>query len=232
MRCPACSKALPLKGEVNGSLWTLPIEARLYLWLAVAWLVLAVVSPVRMKALRLIAPIAVAVFAFLIIKAQLTTGNANGREIRQFMFIYGAALYLWRDRIPMSPVALFALPAILVAAAVNQTVFFFAYAAFLAPLVMHMAYLPGGRVRRFNGWGDFSYGVYIYAFPIQQTIVLLMPGLSLGAMVALSSLVTLAVAFLSWNLVEKPALARKESFAAASSRAFQLGLAKVAATVR
>ena len=132
----------------------------------------------------------------------------------------------------MSPVALFALPAILVLASIDKTAFFLAYAAFLAPLVMHMAYLPGGPVRRFNGWGDFSYGVYIYAFPIQQTLVLIMPGLSLGAMVALSSLVTLAVAVLSWNLVEKPALARKESIAAASSRALQLGLAKVAAAVR
>ena len=229
---PGVFDQLPLKGEVNGSLWTLPIEARLYLWLAAAWLVLAVVSPVRMKALRLLAPIAVAVFAFLIVKGQLETGNANGREIRQFMFIYGAALYLWRDRVPMSPVALVALPAILVLASINQTVFFLAYAAFLAPLVMHLAYLPGGRVRRFNGWGDFSYGVYIYAFPIQQTIVLLMPGLSLAAMVALSCVVTLAVAVLSWNLVEKPALARKESFAAASSLAFRQGLRKVGAWVK
>jgi peptidoglycan/LPS O-acetylase OafA/YrhL len=187
---------------------------------------------IRVQALKVMIPMAAAVYAVLIVKAQFLTGNANGGAIRTFMFLYGSALYLWRDKAPMSPAALVALPAILVLASVNQTVFFLAYAAFLAPLVLHLAYLPGGRVRRFNGWGDFSYGVYIYAFPIQQTLVWLTPGLSLGAMVALSCLITLAVAVLSWNLVERPALARKEDFAAATSRAFQLGLAKVAAAVR
>lgn len=33
------------------------------------------------------------------------------------------------------------------------------YALCLAPLVIHLAYIQGGRVRSFNAWGDFSYGV-------------------------------------------------------------------------
>ena len=38
----------------------------------------------------------------------------------------------------------------------------------LGPLVLHAAYLFGGPVRAYNRLGDYSYGVYIYAFPIQQ----------------------------------------------------------------
>jgi peptidoglycan/LPS O-acetylase OafA/YrhL len=97
---------------------------------------------------------------------------------------------------------------------------------------MHLAYLPKGRIRSFNDWGDFSYGVYIYAFPIQQTMAFLFPGMSLWAMVALSGSITLGVAVLSWNGIEKRALALKDECASATSRAFNLGLTRIADVVR
>ena len=87
-------------------------------------------------------------------------------------------------------------------------------------------------MRSFNEWGDFSYGVYIYAFPIQQTLAQFFPAMTLLAMVATSSLLTLAVAALSWHGVEKRALALKGDFAAVTSRALNLGLARIAAAVR
>jgi len=89
-----------------------------------------------------------------------------------------------------------------------------------------------GRIRRFDDWGDFSYGVYIYAFPIQQTLANLFPVMSLAAMMASSALASLAVAIASWKLIEKRALEHKDDFAAATSRLFSVGLAKIAAAVR
>ena len=80
--------------------------------------------------------------------------------------------------------------------------------------------------------GDSSYGVYIYAFPIQQTLAFLFPGMSLLAMVALSASASLGVAALSWTLIEKRALALKDDFASATARAFNLGLAKIAGVAR
>ena len=81
--------------------------------------------------------------------------------------------------------------------------------------------MPGGRIRSFNDWGDYSYGVYIYAFPIQQTLAYLFPAMSLGAMMASSALVSVAIAFfaiavVSWKLIEERALAMKGEFAAAT----------------
>lgn len=64
-------------------------------------------------------------------------------------------------------------------------------------------------VRRWGGaWPreDLSYGVYIYAFPIQQamTEIALRRGWSLLTCLALSLAVTLGAAAVSWFFVEKP----------------------------
>src|SRR6202044_2016030 len=86
---------------------------------------------------------------------------------------------------------------------------------------------PGGRIRQFNDWGDYSYGVYIYAFPVQQTLAFLFPAMTLAAMMASSAVVSVAIAIVSWKLIEERALARKGDFAEATSRVFDIGLAKI-----
>ena len=57
--------------------------------------------------------------------------------------------------------------------------------------------------------GDYSYGVYIYAFPVQQTILYVNPAISVNWFIAVTSVITLAIAALSWHLVERPALSLK-----------------------
>jgi peptidoglycan/LPS O-acetylase OafA/YrhL len=178
------------------------------------------------------APIAAAAFLILILRGRLFGAPFNAADTRVFMFLYGTTLYLWRDKIPVIPGAMFAALACLVLASVNKQAFFVVYALCLAPLVLHLAYLPKGRIRAFNHWGDCSYGVYIYAFPIQQTLALLFPGMPLIAMIALSAAITISLAALSWTLIERRALALKGDFAAATSRIFNLGWAKIESAVR
>ena len=229
---PGVFETMSLKSEFNGSLWTLPIELRLYCYLAAGWLVLAAAPAIRLRAMRIAAPIAASAFLVLILRGRLFGAPFNAADTRIFMFLYGTTLYLWRDKVPMRAGILFAALACLLLASVDKRAFFVVYVFCLAPLVLHLAYLPKGRVRAFNDWGDCSYGVYIYAFPIQQTLAFLFPGMPLVAMILGSGAITLGVAALSWTLIERRALALKGDFAAATSRAFNLGLAKIAGVAR
>jgi peptidoglycan/LPS O-acetylase OafA/YrhL len=224
---PGVFETLPLKGQFNGSLWTMPVEVRMYLYLAAAWVAFAVAPKLRVKGLMIVAPLAAAIVLAIILRARLWAGGLNGADIRIFMYLYGSSLFLWRAKVPMGPPLIFALLAALAAASFDKDVFFVVYALTLPPLVLHLAYVPGGRIRRFNAWGDFSYGVYIYAFPVQQTLAYLFPHASLLAMMAASALVSWVIAFFSWNLIEKRALALKDDFTEATERALAQALARL-----
>jgi len=61
---------------------------------------------------------------------------------------------------------------------------------------------------RFDDLGDFSYGIYIYHYPIQQAIfgATLQDNVPLGAFFLFSWIASLLMAYLSWHFVEKPAM--------------------------
>ncbi|QIL78848.1 acyltransferase [Diaphorobacter sp. HDW4A] len=77
----------------------------------------------------------------------------------------------------------------------------------LSCLSMYLAF-AGAACIRGRPRADLSYGTYIYAFPIQQgvTQISLVQGWSLEVCVALSLVLTLVLAALSWFCIEKPAL--------------------------
>ena len=187
----------------------------------------------RLKAMRFVLPLSAAALLAFVLGARLTGGAVNGANIRVFMFLYGSSLFLWRDRIPLSAWLLAGILAALVLASFDKTVFFIVY---VAPASRRSSFIwsmcRGGRIRAFNDWGDYSYGVYIYAFPVQQTLALLFPAMTLAAMMASSAFVSVAIAIVSWKLIEERALSLKGDFAEATTRAFNLGLAKIASAVR
>jgi peptidoglycan/LPS O-acetylase OafA/YrhL len=70
--------------------------------------------------------------------------------------------------------------------------------------------LPGAWLDRL---GDYSYGIYVYHFPLQQMLVFF--GWDAGSATSffvLTTALVLPVAAVSWHLVEKPALRLKGLF--------------------
>lgn len=226
---PGVFDAAPLKGEFNGSLWTLPVEARMYVYLAVGWLAFSWAPKLRTPALRIIAPLIAAGLFIATVRAH-ARGAISNSDIAVFMFFYGASLYFWRERLHLNLPIFAALPLLVIGGSfVGGTFVFAVYLLCLAPFLLCLAYIPGGRIRKVNGWGDYSYGIYIYAFPVQQTLAHLFPKMPFLAMVFGAGSIAWALAWFSWNLVEKRAMGMKDACANATARAADRGLRKASA---
>jgi len=78
------------------------------------------------------------------------------------------------------------------------------YLALWLALTPRLPVIPAAR------FGDLSYGIYIYGWPVEQGTVWLLGGRAAWWQVFLLALpAAAAIAFLSWHLVERPALRLK-----------------------
>lgn len=203
---PGSFEDTPWRGAVNASLWTLPYEIGMYAALASLWTALrsAGASARRdfAKAAMVMVGLALAVhFALLLL------GRSSALVLLTAMFFAGSGIYIARDRVPMNHRLFAALMAVLGLSLMNRTAFHLVYPFVLPYLVFFLAYVPSGAVRRFNQVGDYSYGIYIYAWPVQQMCASLWPGVTPLQMLTVAFPTTLALAVASWHLVEKRALA-------------------------
>jgi peptidoglycan/LPS O-acetylase OafA/YrhL len=89
----------------------------------------------------------------------------------------------------------------------HKTIFY----PMLAYVLFYLAYIPKGLLLKFNHIGDYSYGTYILAYPIQQSIVHWYPGIATAELFLSSLSATLILAALSWHFIESKALRLKMS---------------------
>ena len=205
---PGVFSSNPIRGVVNGSLWTLGPEVEMYAILF-ALGILATIAR-RLSVIRWCV-VAIAVSAAVLYFMNGNFDNSSDEYSRlTLLFFLGASCYLFKERIPFSRSAFCFLLAVVLLSALDRRVFFFAFSVALPYLVFYAAYGFGGPIRAFNRWGDYSYGIYIYAFPVEQTTAHLVPGISAAWLMGISAIVTLALAMLSWHLLEKRALELKD----------------------
>ena len=150
---------------VNANLWTLPAEFHSYLILAILMAVgLAFTRTVFTIVFALITAGLIIANSFYDFNTDILTGNVN-----VYYFYTGMFLFLWRDYIPYS-IHLFVSCVI-----ISYLMLFSNHTIFLSPLVLTYVTVFIGLAdfgtNRATHSGDYSYGIYLYGFPITQVLV-------------------------------------------------------------
>ena len=191
---------------VNGSLWTLPNEAKLYVLLMIAWL-LGLLAPRRYTPLWALAMLAGYALAWRY--WPLPDHIQKYGECTAF-FITGTLLWVNRARVPLSGWAV--LGSLVAFAALRGTNW--SHLPYFALLTYGTLWL-GLCVRLpMIRHTDLSYGLYLYGWPAQQLAWMLPAGRTIAGNIIIATVIALACAALSWLLVERPALRLKKRFVA------------------
>jgi len=186
----------PFGSAVNGSLWTLRLEFSCYLILAF----LGTIGFFRRSVVWLIWVVSLA----LSLLSDVPTTFLKEFFPLLVWFSSGMLAYLYRD-LSLRRNLYFYLVAIVFVLVVSGLGHF--VSPILAFLLIKLVYVDG-PFSNFGKYGDFSYGIYIYAFPIQQFVVYLITKSVLHPMAwwvvfMVSFPLTLLFAVASWHLVEK-----------------------------
>ena len=207
-----------IKG-VNGSLWTLPYELILY----IATIVLVSI-PLLNKKKNLLLVLLILFFTVRIILGHrlywfnystplLLNFNIMYLFDWTFYFLLGAVIfkykYLIQFKLSISIILTLAYSATIIFEYVNIASIL--HYVTLTYLVFYFSNLKS-PLNSFGKYGDFSYGLYIYAFPVQQILINYFPEIEVLSLIIMTTLISLGFAFLSWNYIEERALIYKNKF--------------------
>jgi len=201
----------PYPGVLNGSVWSIQYEFWCYLGVAL------MAAAGLLKGKRRGWALAGFVAALAISVAFQTQGWILGGKFAGEVlgppqlwarllpyYLAGVVLYLFRDRVRLHAWgAVLAVVALLAACWVHAgwTAVFPVAGTYLVFYVAFARWIPLQRVGRF---GDFSYGTYLFAFPIEQLLMMKFGhAVAPWMLFALATPLTLLAAVVSWYAVER-----------------------------
>jgi peptidoglycan/LPS O-acetylase OafA/YrhL len=222
--------------EVNNSLWTVPFEYACYAVMA-AFIVFGLLRKpalIMAGALLLVGVgLAMIVAGYAAPAQSIPTAGATqplltklfgatlflGRGSRLLVsFMLGIAIFLYRDKLPYDWRLFAACVVLCVVAAVLGPAPWMTQPllnAVVCPALVYItAFLGVSKLPRLPLFskGDYSYGIYLYGFPVQQAVKTLLPVADPFVQFAVAMvLITLFAAF-SWHVIEKPILKLRRRF--------------------
>jgi len=208
---------------VNGSIWSVLIEVRLYIILAILYMLGLLKSAFRFNIVFFFGVL------FFWVNPDLLPEFASGRTGAHvcFLFFVGAFLYINRQTVPVGPFLLL-IAFLLCAITLGTPKFEFAYIFLVIALFVNICF--GKQFSGFERIGDLSYGVYLYGWPMQQVCVMLVPDMSPLQNTFFSIVLSLGFAYASWNLIEKRLIEKRDlvmAFLISIGGMLQLYLSKV-----
>ena len=186
---------------VNGPLWTLPVEFACYILCFLVYK-LRLLTPKRFPFV-LAAGLIGAAGGFLLFK---NAGSLLGAIRPTLLFLIGMGYYVYRDYIWLNVWGA-------IGAAIVSVPLFWAGLGDLALLIFFpyiVFYLAFGTKYKFSDFGkrgEFSYGIYLWGWPVQQLLCQVFGGtMNVWLNFLLASVIALILAVITYYCVEKPVL--------------------------
>lgn len=199
----------PMPAVLNGSLWSIPYEFWCYIGLALLGAT-GLLRSNRFMMMLFAASIAISI-AFGVY--QWTPGGKLLGQIFGYppfwarllpMYLAGVVFYRFRSHLSLRRRWILLAIVGMVAAALLPQGWSLMFPVVGAYLVLVFAFHPSIRLHDWNRFGDFSYGTYLYAFPVQQLLMhWIGHPISPWKLFSLAAPATIGCAALSWHLVEK-----------------------------
>ncbi|PRM91351.1 acyltransferase [Arcobacter cryaerophilus gv. occultus] len=190
---------------INGSLWSLPVEFLMYIIVAVIGL-----KKEYMKYISL------CIFLILLFSTQfwaLSTKDViifYGMDLKTIVYtgVYfwaGAFLYHFNIKKYFSFESFVLTFLVLIFIFQWEIIYSWLILILIPFIVLSFGFSNSKYLNVFNKF-DYSYGFYIYAFPVQQTLAFLYPSVNIYFHLIVGFIITIIFASLSWHFIEKPCL--------------------------
>jgi peptidoglycan/LPS O-acetylase OafA/YrhL len=197
---------------INGSLWTLPYEVRCYVVIGIVALIAKRYGSRLTISISWLVAFALAVgYAKRVDFTRFVVGPYADRQLIAFLFVFltGTLVAVWADRIGLFgwvPAG-----ALLIALIAGRSHSMF-LAEHLSQAAMALVLPPIaamlGPVAKLLAGIDISYGLYLYAWPMQQLVAMYHWAARPLTFVMASAVLAAACAAASWFLIEQPVMAR------------------------
>jgi peptidoglycan/LPS O-acetylase OafA/YrhL len=195
----------PWRGEFSATLWTLRYEVIAYIAAALLFF-----TPLPWGRVAALVYFAIANLAYLLIQTTWPEAPALFTSAARLSaaFTLGMVVYLWRERLPVLPwAAIAALPLWLFLGEAPLAELFLNLA--IGSLLFWVAFARFGGAPTWSAVPDWSYGIYIWHYPIMQLVLLAEPEADPWTVGAFTIPATAAIAAISWYWIEKPSLGQK-----------------------
>jgi peptidoglycan/LPS O-acetylase OafA/YrhL len=205
----------PYAGIVNGNLWTLPAEFYCYLIIGTLMVLGVLFRPAVFSVI-----LSLALTVFIVFEGWFRDNSAS--DVQHYtatavvFFFCGSLFFQKKELVPLNKwLFLFCAGLVYVSVVSTPTIHRWLEYGNLIALTYFTVYIGFLALPRIPVLlsGDYSYGMYLYGFPIEQSLVAIFdplrghPFYLLGAALPL----TMIFAMLSWHFFEEPAMALKQT---------------------